>query len=140
MGILSDFFIADSSPVPKYEGGENFAAVDKCQFKGITPLQSGQFLAVLRGEQYQVGMINEFKLVTPEDAEDWTTSVPQDFVSALAKLQPSEIPSLAGRFAAATSEELGWSAEDFVPVVRDLAALARRAIEKQQTMFLWNCV
>jgi len=140
MGILSDFFIADASPVPNYQGGEGFDDADKCQFKGLTPLQGGQFLAVLRGQEYAVNMISEFKLVTPEDAEDWTMSVPQDFVNALAKLQPSEIPALAGKFAEATAEELGWSVDDFVPIIRDLSGLARRAVEKRQAMFLWNCL
>jgi len=140
MGILSDFFIADSSPVPKYEGGEGFDDADKCQLKGITPLQGGQFLAVVRGQEYMVDMISEFKLVTPEDAEDWTMSVPQDFVAALAKLKPNEILGLAGKFAEATAEELGWSQDDFVPIITDLSALARRAIEKRKTMYLWNCL
>jgi len=87
-----------------------------------------------------VDMISEFKLVTPEDAEDWTMSVPQDFVNALAELQSSEIPAVAGKFADATAEELGWSADDFVPVIRDLSQLAQRAMETQKSMFLWNCL
>jgi hypothetical protein len=67
-------------------------------------------------------------------------SVPQDFVVALANLPPSAIPVVASKFAEATSEELGWSDDDFLPIVRDLSALARRAVEKQKVMFLWNCV
>jgi hypothetical protein len=140
MGLLSDFFIADASPVPRYQGGKGFDDADKCQFKGLTPLQGGQFLAVLRGQEYEVDMISEFKLVTPEDAEDWTMSVPQDFVDALARLRPDEIPALAGKFAEASAEELGWSADDFVPIIRDLTTLARRAIERRKTMYLWNCL
>lgn len=35
----------------------------------------------------------------------------------------------ASKFAEATAEELEWSAEDFVPIVTDLSALARRAVE-----------
>ena len=138
MGLLSDFFIADGSPVPRYDGGEWFDDADKCQFKGLTSLQGGQFLAVLRGQQYKVDMVSEFKLVTPEDAEDWTMSVPPDFVSALATLTPNEIPGLATKFAKATAEELGWFADDFVPIISDLSRLARRALEKGKTMYLWN--
>ena len=140
MGLLSDFFIADATRVPNYDGGEDFDPADKCQFKRITPLQCGQFLAVLRGQEYVVEMINEFQLVTPEDADDWTMSVPQDMVDALASLPPDEIPNLAERFADATSVELGWSAGDFVPIITDLSALARRGVEQGKTMFLWNCI
>lgn len=140
MGLLSDFFIANASPVPNYEGGETFDDADKCQFKSISPLQAGQFLAVLRRVDYTVDLLSEFKLVTPEEAEDWTMSVPQDFVDALAKLKSGEIPALAARFAEATQEELSWEAEDFVPLIRDLSQLARRAVEERKAMFLWNCV
>jgi hypothetical protein len=140
MGILSDFFIADASPVPKYDGGMAFDSADKCQFRRLTPLEVGRFLAVLRGQDYVVEMISEFKLLTPEIAEDWTHSVPHDMVSALARFQPDEIPVLAAKFADATAEELGWSADDFVPVVRDLSALARRAVERGKSMYFWNCL
>jgi hypothetical protein len=140
MGMLSDFFIADASPVPNYQGGEEFDDADKCQWKGLSPLQGAQFLAVLRGHEFTVDIINEFKLVTPEDAEDWTVCVPQDFVSALAQLEPSAIPAVAGKFAEATADELGWSSADFLPLVRELSTLARRAVDKRKTMYLWNCL
>lgn len=140
MGILSDFFIAERSTVPKYDGGEKLDAADKCQFKGLSPLQGGQFLAVLRGQEYVVDMVSEFKLVTPEEAEEWTMAVPQDMVDKLAAIQNDQIAEIAAQFARATSEELGWSPEDFVPIVTELAALARRAIESGKAMYLWNCV
>lgn len=137
MGILSDFFIADGSQVPQYEGGEAFEEADKCQFTGLTPLQGGQFLAVLRGTEYDVDMVGEFELVTPEDSEDWTMSVPPDFVSAFAKLEANDVPGLAAKFAEATAEELGGSADDFVPIINDLSRLARRALENGKAMYLW---
>lgn len=140
MWLLSDFFIADASSVPRYDGGKAFDAADKCQFKGLTPLQGSQFLAVLRGQDYMEDMISEFKLVTPADAEDWTMSVPQDMVNTLARLQPNEIPILVSKFAEVTAEELGWSADDLVPIIRGLSILARRAIEKGKMMYLWNCL
>lgn len=138
MGMLSDFFIADASPVPNYDGGQAFAASDKCEFKWLTPLQAAQFLAVLRGRPYVVDLINEFKLLTPEDADDWTMSVPQDMVDAFAQVESAQIPALAAKFAEATIEELGWPREDFVPIISGLSALARRAIAMNKKMYLWN--
>ena len=85
-------------------------------------------------------MVSEFTLVTPEDAEDWTMSVPQDMVDNLAAIQANQIPDVAAQFANATREELGWSPDDFIPVVTELAALARRAIETNKSMYLWNCL
>jgi hypothetical protein len=138
MGVLSDFFIADRSPVPNYNGGDTVSALDKCQFKAITPLQAAQFLAVLRGKDYSVDMVREFRLVTPEDAEEWTMSVPDDMAGKLAALNTDQIPELAAKFSIATGEELGWSPGDFVPVVNELVALARRAKETGKVMYLWN--
>jgi hypothetical protein len=140
MGLLSDFFIADATPVPNYDGGELVDTADKCQFKNLTPLQAAQFLAVLRDQDYVVDMMNEFELVTPEDAEDWTMSVPDDMVASLARIETADISTFASRFADATSEELGWTPEDFVPIVSQLSALGRRAIATNKKMYLWNCL
>ena len=140
MGLLSDFFIADATPVPNYEGGESIDEADKCQFKNLTPLQAAQFLAVLRDQDYVMELMNEFELVTPEDAEDWTMSVPDDMVASLAKIETADIGAIAARFADATSEELGWSPEDFVPIVSELSKLGRRAIAANKKMYLWNCL
>ena len=140
MGLLSDFFIASESPVPNYNGGERWGDLDKCQLKHLSPLQAGQFLAILRGQDYVVDLIFEFELVTPEDADDWTMVVPKDMVEKLAAVQVNQIVGLAEQFARVTNEELGWSPDDFIPVVTELTALARRAIENNKSMFLWNCV
>lgn len=140
MGLLSDFFIADATPVPNYDGGESVSDCDKCQFKNLTPLQAAQFLAVLRGQEYVIEMIREFELVTPEDADDWTMIVPDDMAIALAKIEGPGIADTAARFADVTSEELGWSPDDFVPIVSALSELAKRAIATQKKMYLWNCL
>jgi hypothetical protein len=140
MGLLSDFFIADATPVPDYDGGESFDDSDKFQFKNLTPLQAAQFLAVLRGREYVVDMIREFELVTSEDAEDWTMTVPDDMVTALANIRGGSISAVASQFADVTREELGWSSEDFVPIVSALSELAQRAISANKKMFLWNCL
>ena len=140
MGLLSDFFIADETRAPDYHAGEAFANADRCQFRNLSPLQAAQFLAVLRGQEYVVEMIREFQLVTPEDAEDWTMTVPHDMVRALAALETPRIPALASQFAVATREELGWAPDDFVPIVMALSALAQRAMATNKRMYLWNCL
>jgi hypothetical protein len=140
MGLLSDFFIADETPAPDYQAGEAIDDADKCQFKNLSPLQAAQFLAVLRGQEYVVEMIREFQLLTPEEADDWTMTVPHDMVSALAALEPPAISIVASQFATATREELGWSSDDFVPIVQALSVLAQRAIATNKRMYLWNCL
>ncbi len=140
MSMLSDFFIAGGSTVPDYQGGVDFDAADKCQFNGLSPLQGGQFLAVLRGQEYDIDLVSEFKLVSPEEAEDWTMTVPQDMVDKLAAIPDVDAGVIAAQFAGATREELGWSADDFVPFVTEMAALARRAVASGKSMYLWVCL
>jgi hypothetical protein len=65
-------------------------------------------------------------------------SVPQDMVTRLASIEHPQIAKIAALLADATSEEIAWSANDFIPIITELAALARRAIETKKSMFLWN--
>jgi hypothetical protein len=140
MGLLSDFFIADGASVPNYDGGDTFEAADKCQYRRLSTLQAAQFLAVFRGQEFEIEMMDEFELLTPEDAVEWTHSVPQDMVTTLANLEERDFAAIAAKFVDATREELAYSLEDFVLLLRDLSALARRAIANHKRMYLWNCI
>jgi hypothetical protein len=137
VGVLSDFFIADASSVPEYSG-LSFPADERCQFKGITPLEAAGILAVLLGGGDQIAMMSEFRCLTPEDAEEWTQSVPSDMTSSLASLTESDLPGVARKCADITAEELGWTPAEFESVLTDLSALALRAIKCGKSMYLWN--
>lgn len=138
MSILSDFFIADESATPVYDCGSEFPAEDRCQFKYITPLEAAGILSVLRGGGDRIEMLGDFPLLTPQDAEEWTMSVPAEMTSALAVLDDLQIPDIAQQCADVTAEELGWSSEDFEGVIKELCVLARRAIDSGKSMYLWN--
>ena len=97
-------------------------------------------LAVLRGGGDAIELIDEFVLLTPQEAEQWTMSVPRDMVEALAALDEQGVKATSEKLAEATVEELGWSAADFDPMLRELATLARRAIATHKSMYLWNCL
>jgi hypothetical protein len=137
MGVLSDFFIAEKGAIPNYDGGTAFPSENRCQFKSITPLEAAGIMEVLTGsDTFEV--LDQFTLLTPQDAEDWTMAVPEEMVEALAALEDSQIPDVAKRCADITAEELGWSPDDFQRVVSPLRDLARRALEKNNSMYLWN--
>lgn len=59
-------------------------------------------------------------------------------VQALGALEPRSYGTLAMNFAEQTSDTLGWSGTDFLPIVEQLAALARRAQTTGKSMFFWN--
>jgi hypothetical protein len=92
----------------------------------------------LRGGGDRIEMIDAFPLLTPEEAEEWTMSVPDDMTTALAALDGSQLPKVAQRCADETAEELGWSSDDFQDVLKQLRALARRALDTGKPMYLWN--
>lgn len=139
MGILCDFLVADEATAATYDGMEIDEA-DVVHLKGLTSLQAAQMWAVLCDQEYSVELLGDFELISPEEGECWTQRVPSDMVERLAGIDESDIAEFAERFAEATLEEMGWSAEDFAPVVRDLAALARRAGTTGRSMFLWNAL
>jgi hypothetical protein len=136
MGILSDFFIASGDAALSYD--ESFPAQDVCHAKSITPLEAAGMLAVLRGGADRLGLIGEFDCLTAQEADNWTMSVPDDMVTALASIDEGNVSRIATQFADATQEELGWGAADFEPIVTQLAALARKAGATNKKMFLWN--
>lgn len=138
MGILSDFFLASRGAVPHYAGGRGLAPEDVCSGKRITPLEAGHMLAILRGGGDAVELCGAFELLTPEEADEWTMSVPDDMVDALAALDAAAITRAAEQLAVATSDELGWSPADFEPLLTKLAALGRRARAQGKAMYLWN--
>lgn len=140
MSILSDFFISDDPGVPTYDGGSEFPAEDRRQFRRITPLEAAGILTVLRGGGDQITILKEFPILTDEDAEAWIMRVPVDMASILASLDESQLSTVAQRCAEVTAEELGWGSNEFEEVVRELSDLARRAIETGKTMYLWNCL
>lgn len=137
MGILSDFFIAEGTSVPNYDGGAGMDSADCVQSKGITPLQAAQLLAVIRGIPFDHSLIREFELLSPDDAEEWTMSVPQDMVTLLASLSAVRVDEIVERLADETQEELDWSPEDLRSLVLELQALASRCVAAKKTMYYW---
>ncbi len=74
-------------------------------------------------------------------ARSLAMNVVRDLLQAkLAKIEGAKVANVASQFAEATSEELGWSPDDFVPIVTALSSLAQRAIATNKRMYLWNCL
>ena len=141
MGLLSDFFIAKPDAVKTYGGDSQLLGEDCCQYKHLSPLQAAQILAVLRGTEYDLSLLDEFPLAY-EASEDgpWTVQLPDDMVSRLAELNDSDVAPQALAWARETEEELGWGAAEFESIVRDLIRLARAARASGKSMYLWNCL
>jgi hypothetical protein len=138
MGILSDFFIAEKGTIPDYDGERDFPSEDRCQFRSITPLETAGILSVLRGGGDPVALLDAFPVLPRQDTEQWTMSVPEEMTEALAALDDSQIHDVAGRCSDITTEELGWSPAEFLEVVVQLRKLARRSVDQNKSIYLWN--
>jgi hypothetical protein len=138
MGTLADFFIADRSSIPIYEGGRGFDSIDRCDCGGLGLLQAEQLLGLLREMRGGGDRHNNFELITPPEGQDFTMSIPADMVAILASLMDDEIMVVADRLAQDTQPELHWSPQDFQPMLTALVTLARRAVDCDRAMFYWT--
>jgi hypothetical protein len=138
MGTLADFFIADRSAIPIYEGGAGFDSIDRCDCGGLGLLQAEQLLGLLREMRGGGDHNNNFELITSPEGQDFTMSVPADMVAILGSLMDDEIMVVAERLAQDTQLELDWSPQDFLPMLTALGILARRAVDGDRAMFYWT--
>ena len=137
MGMLSDFYIAARTDSPEYDCGPDFPAEERCQLRGMTPLESAGILAALRGVEDSVALMDEFELLTPQEAEEWIYLVPQDMVDELAKLEGEKLNKVAQQSSVNNAEELPWAPEDYIELFTKLSALAKRAKVSEKVMYLW---
>lgn len=138
MGILADFFISEKNIIPEYDCGPDFPDQDRYQLKGFTSLEAAGVFAVLKGENDAMSLIDQFELITPQDAEEWTMKVPDEMVILLSKLDKKDFPEKSEQCAKQTEDEIGWEASDFTYALEQLQKLASRAINNSKGMYFWN--
>ena len=140
MGIESHFFIAHIQGEPVYDYNLPWGD-DRCEYRRITPLEAAGILMVLRNDNSdRLELIDEFKLLTSEEAEEWIMSVPHDMVKLLAGATKNDINNWSIRCSEVTSEELSWDSNEFNMVLNGLSKLSQRSIESKKRMFLWNAL
>ena len=135
MSSLCDFFLSDNNNSLQYDGGP--AYTDKCQFKSLSILEVAGILAVLNGGD-AVELLDDFQLLTPEDAEEWIYLVPVEMTELLSNIDPSEIEEIAEKCAVETVEEIAWETSDFLPVITALRSLAVKARQLNKDLYVWN--
>ena len=135
MSSLSDFFLAESNSTPTYNAGSEYP--DKCEFRSLSILEVAGILAVLN-DCDAIELLDKFKLLTPEDAEEWLYTIPDEMVLHLSSIKENEIPNVAEKCSIETEEEIEWETNDFIPVVTELRSLAIKANEQSKGMYFWN--
>lgn len=137
-GCLADFYVATAEDAAAYDDStEKFT--ESAQYKRVSPLELSMLWAIMRGVDWDVSLMDEFSCVfQKDDGERLIHKLPAAMLVDLAELSDERTSVLAPKWAAV--EELRWPSIAAYEVISDLAKLARRAIESDRGVFLWNCV
>jgi hypothetical protein len=139
MSVLSDFIIATEAQAQEYGRSQSgVPASDVLELKGLTLVELSTLWALMRGEEWNDGMLDAFAPVPTGDGRDSSISrLPAEF---LARLTGSDfdLDQVASRWAA--TEEMRCDAQSARTLISDLARFAGQAGNANQSVYLWNGV
>ncbi|MEW2331255.1 hypothetical protein AB0880_26025 [Micromonospora chersina] len=154
MGVLYDYFRAaddaaavrlmedlDGGPVAVSGDG---AAVDAIDLKGIDPaVILGQLVSLVRGVDWEVNTIVSGLLWSGDEQEGpWLMSIDSATRDTLASIDDAQVRELSARWG--RIEELAWGGppadDEMLPVIEQIAALARRARDAGENLYCWCCL
>jgi hypothetical protein len=124
-------------PVAAAAGG----AVDAVDLKGIDPTVTlGRLIALARGVAWDVGLVATELLWSGDEQEGpWLTSIGDAARDTLASIASSDVPSLTEQWG--QTEELArngpWPAHQLLPIIDQVAGLARRAHDAGDHLYCW---
>lgn len=140
MGIVADLYIADDENAAQYDKHSNRFAVDRAEWRYVTPLELSTLWALVHGRRWDVSMVDEFTcILQTDDGERLIHKIPSAMLTDLTALASGSLDTLAARWAE-TEELRHWSQSDTRELIQDLVKLARRATEIGRNLYLWNCV
>lgn len=138
MALLTDFFIAKKENYSDYRPGIEFPKDDFFQAKNLTSLELAGILATLTDNvSDRIALMDEFVLLTDQESEHWTYSIPKKMTAALIALSIADIITISKKASQFTVEELGWSASDFEPIITQLKKLSESAKEHDKFLYQW---
>lgn len=150
MGVLYDYFSApndeEAAKALTVEGGPGApdSGYDAVALKGIDPIvQLGTLEALLTATPYD-DVIDDPRsgtmLAASEEYDQLVVTLSGSLVSALAAADDDGLAQVAVPWSQADEFGGGVSPDDLTPVLRDLAALARRAESSGSLVYCWVCV
>jgi hypothetical protein len=139
MGVLADLFIATEDEVrvlaPDGIPADHFQTLD---LAGMTEIELGALNAQIQELEFEDAMddITAFYAMDEVDGP-WIAKLEDGFVGALAALPDESLEGHAQTWA--TIEELeDWEPDDVLERLCGIVGLARKAMQEQKIVFLWN--
>lgn len=140
MGVLTDFFLATESQVASFDPeGLPADLFDTFHAKGVDTIKVDLLFAALTGRSF-AEVANCGEVISDIESEGpWIFRLPDELLTCLAAIEPSELPSVAAKWH--HSEDFaGWAPNDVELVLRGLVALAKRAGSPDVHLYHWVCV
>ncbi|MEU4477630.1 hypothetical protein AB0F68_06085 [Micromonospora sp. NPDC023966] len=154
MGVLFDYFRAEDdaaavSLMENLDGGPvvasgDGAAVDAIDLKGIEPTVTlGKLVSFVRGVDWEVNLV-DLKLLWSRDEHEgpWLMSLDGATRDTLASIDDARVLELSARWG--RIDELAWGGplpdDQMLPVIEEIAALARRARDAGENLYCWCCL
>ncbi|NOQ75561.1 MAG: hypothetical protein GQ574_26360 [Crocinitomix sp.] len=139
MSILTDFIVAKANQEDAILESDDISKIASIhQLSGVGPIKL-QTLYNLISDKAPYDIV-EYNLTPYEGCAEegpWLFAMPMILVHALAKVSATNLDSIAEKWN--NTEELQmdrWNIEDATTVINDLSALAKKAIETEQVLFL----
>ena len=137
MGVLSNLFIATDEDVRGSDAPpfERFPYLD---IKGMTEIERATLNAQIRDLEFE-DALDDFEGFHAIDETEgpWVLKLTDALVQALANLSDVSLEAHARQWA--TSEELeDWDVADVRERLEGIVSLAREAVTKYKSVFLWN--
>jgi hypothetical protein len=152
MGVLVDYFRAPGADavrdhLDEQEGDSPLGVFDGLGLKGIEPgVTLGQLIAFASDQRWRAGLVQE-RLIWPVGAESdpeyegpWVSVLGDESRDVLAGLTAARIPDLVARWARIDEFYGDADPEHLREVLTELAALAGRAREHGESLYVWACV
>jgi hypothetical protein len=139
MGVLRDLVVAadvDAERVARARGpAEEFDGID---IKGIDSVKFGILHSILTGRAFKEILPACDPVVTVSEEGPWVFRIPCDLVARLAAITGDEKRAAVTKWAATEEFALdGRPPSEVAHAFDEIAALARRAVDGGQSLFLW---
>ena len=136
MGLLADIYLAKTdAEAVKYDAAPG-GFTDSLQYKGITELQLSTLWASVLGVKWELKLMKPF--FHTNGGERLICRLPAAMLNDLVKLTSKHVSGAADKWAA--TSEMRCKPSDALTIVEGLAVGARKAIETEQNVYLWNSV
>lgn len=148
MGVLYDYFRAASDDaavalVDGLVGGPTTAtagSVDAVDLKGIDPeVALGSLVGFARGVAWRTDLVCSDLVGDPDDDTPWLFRIDDDTRDTLAGIDSGQLPELSARWGRTAELAPGGPLPDdhLVPVIEEIAGLARRARDGGDHLYCW---